>query len=145
MLLGVLVLAVLAPNWCWLVDRALPRMGRSSIVRRWPWWPSAARAQMTMTPRLRKFVLAAHVTSSVGSLGAVAVFLALAFAGLTSQDAQLVRAAYVATGFVAWYIILPLIFVPLLIGLVQSCRQECVLGKGGEVGLVSVGCRSIKK
>src|SRR3546814_9466946 len=91
MLLGVLVLAVLAPNWGWLVDRALPRMGRSSIVRRWPWWPSAARAQMTMTPRLRKFVLAAHVTSSVGSLGAVAVFLALAFAGLTSQDAQLVR------------------------------------------------------
>src|SRR3546814_3156266 len=102
MLLGVLVLAVLAPNWGWLVDRALPRMGRSSIVRRWPWWPSAARAQMTMTPRLRKFVLAAHVTSSVGSLGAVAVFLALAFAGLTSQDAQLVRAAYVANGFVAW-------------------------------------------
>src|SRR3546814_12018444 len=75
---------------------------------------------MTMTPRLRKFVLAAHVTSSVGSLGAVAVFLALAFAGLTSQDAQLVRAAYVANGFVAWYIILPLIFVALLIGLVQS-------------------------
>src|SRR3546814_12248030 len=34
MLLGVLVLAVLAPNWGWLVDRALPRLGRSSIVRR---------------------------------------------------------------------------------------------------------------
>src|SRR3546814_6832703 len=30
MLLGVLVLAVLAPNWGWLVDRALPRMGRRS-------------------------------------------------------------------------------------------------------------------
>src|SRR3546814_6151041 len=95
------------------------RMGRSSIVRRWPWWPSAARAQMTMTLRLRKFVLAAHVTSSVGSLGAVAVFLALAFDGLTSQDAQLVRAAYVANGLVAWSIILPLIFVELLFGLVQ--------------------------
>jgi hypothetical protein len=36
---------------------------------------------MTMTPNLRKFALAAHVTSSVGSLGAVAGFLALAVAG----------------------------------------------------------------
>src|SRR3546814_21067998 len=33
MLLGVLVLAVLAPNWGWLVDRALPRMGRSEERR----------------------------------------------------------------------------------------------------------------
>jgi hypothetical protein len=31
---------------------------------------------MTMTPRLRKFALTAHVTSSVGFLGAVVVFLA---------------------------------------------------------------------
>ena len=41
---------------------------------------------MTMTPRLRKFALTAHVTSSVGWLGAVAGFLALAVAGLTSQE-----------------------------------------------------------
>lgn len=39
-----------------------------------------------MTPRLRKFALTAHVTSSVGWLGAVATFLALAVVGLTSQD-----------------------------------------------------------
>jgi hypothetical protein len=75
---------------------------------------------MTMTPRLRKFVLAAHVTSSVGSLGAVAVFLALAMVGLTSQDAQVVRAAYIANGLIAWYIILPLLLSALLIGVVQS-------------------------
>jgi hypothetical protein len=73
-----------------------------------------------MTPRLRKLVLTAHVTSSVGSLGAVAVFLALAIVGLTSQDAQTVRAAYIANGLIAWYIILPLILTALLIGLVQS-------------------------
>jgi hypothetical protein len=42
---------------------------------------------MTMTPHLRKFALTAHVTSSVGWLGGVAGFLALAVAGLTSQDA----------------------------------------------------------
>lgn len=53
---------------------------------------------MTMTPRLSKFALTAHVTSSVGWLGAVAGFLALAVAGLTSQDAQMVRAAYTSRG-----------------------------------------------
>ena len=49
-----------------------------------------------MRPRLRKFVLTAHVVSSVGWLGAIAVFLALAIAGLASQQAQLVRGAYLA-------------------------------------------------
>ena len=51
---------------------------------------------MTMTPGLRKFALTSHVTSSVGWLGAVGAFLALAIAGLVSQDAQIVRAAYLA-------------------------------------------------
>ncbi len=49
---------------------------------------------MIMAPRLRTFALTAHVTSSVGWLGAVVVFLALASVGLTSQDAQTVRGAY---------------------------------------------------
>lgn len=75
---------------------------------------------MTMTPRLRKFVLFAHVVSSVGSLGAVAVFLALAVAGLTSQDANMVRAAYVTMAFTASFVIVPLVLASLLIGLVQS-------------------------
>ena len=49
---------------------------------------------MAMAPSLRKFALTVHVTSSVGWLGAVAAFLALAVAGLTSRDAQTVRATY---------------------------------------------------
>lgn len=49
-----------------------------------------------MTPRLRKFALTAHVTSSVGWVGAVAVFLVLAIAGLTSGDSQTVRGSYLA-------------------------------------------------
>ena len=49
-----------------------------------------------MTPAMRKFVLTAHITSSVGWLGAVAAFLALSIAGLTSPDTQRVRAAYLA-------------------------------------------------
>jgi hypothetical protein len=79
---------------------------------------------MTMTPRLRKFVLTAHVTSSVGWLGAVAGFLALAVAGLTSQDAQMVRAAYLAMELTAWFVIVPLAFASLLTGIVQSLGTE---------------------
>ncbi|HEU0079499.1 MAG TPA: hypothetical protein VFQ76_17715 [Longimicrobiaceae bacterium] len=75
---------------------------------------------MTMTPRLRKLALTAHVASSVGWLGAVASFLALAVAGLTSPDAQVVRAAYVATEVTTWLVIVPLSVAALLTGLVQS-------------------------
>jgi hypothetical protein len=75
---------------------------------------------MIMTPRLRKFVLTAHVTSSVGWLGAVAVFLALAVIGLTSQDAETVRAVYLVMEPAAWFVLAPLAFASLLTGLVQS-------------------------
>jgi hypothetical protein len=75
---------------------------------------------MTMGPRLRKFVLTAHIACSVGSLGAVAVFLALAVAGLSSRDAATVRAAYLATELIAWFVILPLIAAALLTGVIQA-------------------------
>jgi len=75
---------------------------------------------MTMTPRLRKFALTAHVTSSVGWLGAVVVFLALAVVGLTSQDAQTVRGAYLVMEPAAWLVLVPLTFASLFTGLVQS-------------------------
>src|SRR5215207_4847851 len=78
-------------------------------------WP-----RMIMAPRLRKFTLTAHVAFSVGWLGAVAGFLALAVAGLTSQDAQTVRAAYLAMELTAWFVIAPLSLASLLTGLVQS-------------------------
>ena len=48
---------------------------------------------MSMTPHLRKFALTAHITFSVGWLGAVVPYLVLAIVGLTSHDAQMVRAA----------------------------------------------------
>jgi len=75
---------------------------------------------MTMKPRLRKFALTAHIVFSVGWLGAVAGFLALAIAGLTSQDTQLARAAYLAMGLIAKFVIVPLNLASLLTGLVQS-------------------------
>ncbi|MBA3448881.1 MAG: DUF2269 family protein [Pseudaminobacter sp.] len=75
---------------------------------------------MIMTPGLRKFALSAHVTSSVGTLGAVAGFLALAIAGLVSRDAQMVRVAYLAMEVTTWFVIVPLVFASLLTGVVQS-------------------------
>lgn len=73
-----------------------------------------------MTPGVRKFALTAHVASSVGWLGAVAIFLALAIAGLTSVDRQVVRAAYLAMNLTGWYVIVPLSLASLATGLVQS-------------------------
>lgn len=73
-----------------------------------------------MTPRFRKLALTGHVTFSVGWLGAVATFLALAIAGLTSHDAKMVRAAYLAMALTGWFVIVPLSLASLLSGLVQS-------------------------
>jgi hypothetical protein len=61
-----------------------------------------------------------HVTSSVGWLGAVACFLALAVAGLTSDDAQRMRSADVAMNLTAWLVIVPLCFTSFLSGLISS-------------------------
>ena len=73
-----------------------------------------------MTPGVRRLALTAHVASSVGWLGSVAVFLALAIAGLASVDPQIVRAAYLAMNLTGWYVIVPLGCASLLTGLVQS-------------------------
>lgn len=73
-----------------------------------------------MQPRLRKLALTAHVSASVGWLGAVAGFLALAIVGLASEDTQTVRAVYIAMEPIAWFVVLPLSLASLLTGLVQS-------------------------
>jgi hypothetical protein len=77
-----------------------------------------------MPPRLRRFALTAHVTASVGWLGAVACSLALAIAGLTSQDPQTVRGAYLTLELLGWYVLVPLSLASLLTGLVQSLRTK---------------------
>jgi hypothetical protein len=73
-----------------------------------------------MTPALRKLNLTAHITSSVGWLGAVVSFLALSIAGLASRDAETVRGAYLAMKLIGEFIIVPLSIAALLTGLVQS-------------------------
>lgn len=71
-------------------------------------------------PRLRKLTLTAHVTVSVGWLGAVAAFLALAVAGLTSSVPESVRGSYLAMELVGWFVIVPFSVASLVTGVVQS-------------------------
>ena len=73
-----------------------------------------------MNPRLRKLTLTAHVTSSVGWLGAVVVFVVLAVVGLVGRDPQTVRGAYLAMELTGSFVLVPLSFASLLTGLVQA-------------------------
>jgi uncharacterized membrane protein len=75
---------------------------------------------VTLPPRLRKLVLTAHIVFSVGWLGAIAAFLALAVASLTSAEAETVRATYLTMELIGWSVLVPLAFASLLTGLVQS-------------------------
>lgn len=75
---------------------------------------------MTMPPRVRKFALTAHLAVSVGWIGAVVAYLALGVSAVTSQDAQTVRAAWIAMELTGWFAIVPLAIAALLSGLVMS-------------------------
>ena len=75
---------------------------------------------MMMPPLLRKSALIVHITCSVGWLGAVASFLALAVTGLTSQEQPVVLAAYVAMDLITTLIIVPLSLASTATGLIQS-------------------------
>src|SRR6266571_90390 len=73
-----------------------------------------------MTPALRKLAITAHVTFSVGWLGAVAAFLVLSIAGLTSHDAETVRGAYLSMDLISRFVIIPMCFAALATGLLQA-------------------------
>ena len=75
---------------------------------------------MIMPSGVRKFALTAHVTCSVGWIGAVLVFLALAIVGLTSPEAQTVRGVYLAMEPAAWIVLVPLAFASLITGIIQG-------------------------
>ena len=75
---------------------------------------------MTMSSSLRKFALTTHVTSTLGWLGAIVGFLALAIAALISQDAQLVRGVYLAMQSTGCYVLVPLCVASLATGLIMS-------------------------
>lgn len=73
---------------------------------------------------MRKAVLVIHVLGSVGWFGSVGAFLALAVVGLVSEDRQLVSAVYVAARLVTWWVIVPLGFLALVTGVIQSLGTQ---------------------
>jgi hypothetical protein len=75
---------------------------------------------MAFAPALRRFTFTTHVTSSIGWIGAVLVFLALALIGLTSQDERTVRGAYLVMAPAAWFVLVPLAHAALLSGIALS-------------------------
>ncbi|RSM62047.1 DUF2269 domain-containing protein [Actinoplanes sp. ATCC 53533] len=75
---------------------------------------------MTMPPRLRKVVLTAHVTTSVGWLGAILAYLAVDITAVTSQDIQTVRGAYATMEVIVTSVIVPLALASVLIGIVNA-------------------------
>jgi hypothetical protein len=79
---------------------------------------------MTMTPRVRKAAFLAHVSFSVGWMGAVVAYLALAWNGLQGGDAELARSAYLSMELIGWSVVVPLSLATLASGLVQSLFTE---------------------
>ena len=73
-----------------------------------------------MPPRLRKAMLAVHVASSVGWLGAIVAYIALNVPVVTGADEDLLRAAHLMMKPVAWYAVVPLALTSLVTGIVQS-------------------------
>jgi uncharacterized membrane protein len=75
---------------------------------------------MIMAPRLRKLALTVHIALSVGWIGAVAGYIALDVTAATGQNAETLRACYLAMGLISWYVIVPLALAALVSGLVMS-------------------------
>jgi ABC-type molybdate transport system permease subunit len=73
-----------------------------------------------MSPGVRKFALAAHLTLSVGWIGAVVAYIALDVSAASGQDVQTLRAAYLSMQSIARNVIVPLALASLLTGIVMS-------------------------
>lgn len=71
---------------------------------------------MTIGGPLRKALLTIHIVSSVGMLGAVAAFLVLAMVGVSANESGV----YSAMDLITRYVIVPLAWASLLIGISQS-------------------------
>jgi hypothetical protein len=86
-------------------------------------------ASMRMAPAVRKFALTVHVSCSVGWLGSVGAFLALAIAGVASDDPHTPRSTYPAMALITSYVIVPLSLGSLLTGVVQALGTKWGLFK----------------
>jgi hypothetical protein len=73
-----------------------------------------------MRPGVRKLVLSVHVTVSVGWIGAAAAYLALDLATVATNDAPVLRAAYLGMDLIVRSVIVPLSAATLISGIVIS-------------------------
>jgi hypothetical protein len=73
-----------------------------------------------MKPGLRKLTLTAHIVLSVGWLGSVAAYLALAIAGLNTNDPQLAHGIYPSMELIARYVIVSFSIATVGVGLLES-------------------------
>ena len=69
---------------------------------------------------LRKVVLTSHIAASVGWIGAVAAFIVLDIATVTSEAEAVLRASYIAMDLATRWAIVPLAFASLVTGIVIS-------------------------
>lgn len=83
----------------------------------------------TMKMNIIKPMLVSHITFSVGWLGAVTVFIALAVTGLTTTDNQVSRSALLAMDICAWFVIVPFCVFSLFTGVVQALGTKWGLFK----------------
>lgn len=76
---------------------------------------------MTVMPaRVRRLALAAHLTVSVGWIGAAAAYLAIAVAIAVSRDARTVSGGWAAMELVGWAVLVPLSLCSVLTGIVMA-------------------------
>lgn len=73
-----------------------------------------------MPPSARKLLLAAHIATSVGWIGALAAYLALDVTVATSADPARLRSAYLAMHLLVTSVIVPLGWASLVGGIVLS-------------------------
>jgi hypothetical protein len=73
-----------------------------------------------MSRGVRKFVLAAHLSSSMGWMGAVCAYLALDVVTAVSADVAALRAAYRGMSLIVCYVVVPLAIGALLTGLAMA-------------------------
>ena len=73
-----------------------------------------------MTPAWRRVTFTTHITFSIGWVGAVLTFLALAIIGFMSDDQAKVRGSYLLMAPAAWFVLVPLAHASLLSGIALS-------------------------
>lgn len=76
--------------------------------------------RVVMSQPLRKLALTIHILVSVGWVGAVTAYLALALVGWQGDCEQLVRASYLMMEVTALYVIVPLAVASFLTGIVMA-------------------------